>query len=1214
MKTRYLNKVIFINSAAIRYAEVQLDGNIHLIGTQGVGKSTILRSVLFFYNADTQKLGISPEKKSYQEYYYPYADSLIIYEVARDDNWFTVLTYKTMSRICFRFIASPYDPELFIDDEGVPYTPDKIKGVLDRRDIAYSGLIQTYEEYRNILYGNTDNKRDYSGYSLMESSNYQNIIRTVQNVFLNSRLEADNIKQTIISSLHDQGNGIDLARYRTHLSGFENQLTDIATFTRSDVQKTAKMIISASDDIRKRNYQINETCKSLRSAYLWTEAGIPELSARVHDSEERRAGLYRQREKLETDFKKRTESVVARLTILGKSLTDAKARQDYYSPKNLPDLMARCDKQEPLRQEKESLITERDILSSKSKESAVQLNNLLANLKNELNGYVNERQKQVLLVESYWQQKRDECKETMRRKKERIRLDAANEKERLVVAREGKKSEIAGLRMQLEKAKKESVLPVELEAVSARLSTYANRRKAVELRIKELKQEWTVLTSELERQEKLLREDQVHFVEKNQNLIDKLTADIDAVRSFIDNQKGSLFEWLTENKPGWEQTIGQVCDENVLYSKDFTAELGDGDSFYGICYTPKEPRCIKSRFEYEKELSGLEEKLDSVRRMVADSYTDLEKAVEQLRKQSQGTAKCIKEDMYRAEYELEQLENSRLEDERIVVQLKEQAIERRKQETERLSVEIADMENKLQGILSQMEALKQHVEERIIAVDREEKDLLEELEKGLLNEKETLLEFIENKKAEFERRRSDYEREHNERLTANDGNPKRLEQISKRCQEIDKELTYIAAQQPLIIEYLKDKRELMDMIPEWELEIDSLKQTVNREEGLLRASLSDTNQSIQKEDSTLKDVREQYRRAIENREEYQRASLLDWFTSRDDIFSSMDRLEHVEADKDCRTLIREITLSVSELTKRFAVLRKDVISFTGNFSENNVFAFKTTFSDDVSYLDFATDLKEFVEEDKIREYRSRINTRNKDIFRQITADTKSIVSQESNIRKLIDLINADFREKNFVGIIHCIEMKVEPSQNKLVCLLKDIKKFNEENDWDMGPSLFTVVTEPKETNQTAVNLLKELIKIMDISKENNIRLNDFFDLKFRIVENQNDTGFVERLSNVGSEGTDILVKSMINIMLLNVFKNHSADRDCVFKLHCMMDEIGKLHPNNMAGILKFANDRDILLINGSPTEQDAMSYKHIYKLEKDKDSFTRIRRVITNYD
>ena len=102
---RYLNRIIFINSAAIRYSEIQLDGNIHFIGTQGVGKSTILRAILFFYNADAQRLGIPVEKKSYQEYYFPYADSYIIYEVMREDGCFTVFSYKTMNRICYRFIA-----------------------------------------------------------------------------------------------------------------------------------------------------------------------------------------------------------------------------------------------------------------------------------------------------------------------------------------------------------------------------------------------------------------------------------------------------------------------------------------------------------------------------------------------------------------------------------------------------------------------------------------------------------------------------------------------------------------------------------------------------------------------------------------------------------------------------------------------------------------------------------------------------------------------------------------------------------------------------------------------------------------------------------------------------------------------------------------------------------------------------------------------------
>ena len=74
---RYLNRIIFINSAHVPYAEVNLDGNVHFIGTQGVGKSTILRSLLIFYNADKGRRGIRTQNKQqcYYDFYMPYAYS-----------------------------------------------------------------------------------------------------------------------------------------------------------------------------------------------------------------------------------------------------------------------------------------------------------------------------------------------------------------------------------------------------------------------------------------------------------------------------------------------------------------------------------------------------------------------------------------------------------------------------------------------------------------------------------------------------------------------------------------------------------------------------------------------------------------------------------------------------------------------------------------------------------------------------------------------------------------------------------------------------------------------------------------------------------------------------------------------------------------------------------------------------------------------------------
>lgn len=88
---RYLNKIIFLNSAHIPYAEVKLDGNVHFIGTQGVGKSTLLRAILFFYNADKLRLGIPKEKKSFDAFYFPYANSYIIYEVMRENGAYCVV-------------------------------------------------------------------------------------------------------------------------------------------------------------------------------------------------------------------------------------------------------------------------------------------------------------------------------------------------------------------------------------------------------------------------------------------------------------------------------------------------------------------------------------------------------------------------------------------------------------------------------------------------------------------------------------------------------------------------------------------------------------------------------------------------------------------------------------------------------------------------------------------------------------------------------------------------------------------------------------------------------------------------------------------------------------------------------------------------------------------------------------------------------------------
>jgi hypothetical protein len=190
---RYLNKVSFINSAAVKYAELDLNGNVHFIGTQGVGKSTLLRAILFFYNANALKLGVpsGPTNKNFAEWYFPYRNSYIIYEVLREIGAYSILAFKAQNRVCFYFIDAPYDRDMFIDRDGRALDSwEKIRAGLDTRKVFYSRRIKSYEEYRDILYGNNQGKKEFQRYALLESRQYLNIPRTIQNVFLNSKLDA----------------------------------------------------------------------------------------------------------------------------------------------------------------------------------------------------------------------------------------------------------------------------------------------------------------------------------------------------------------------------------------------------------------------------------------------------------------------------------------------------------------------------------------------------------------------------------------------------------------------------------------------------------------------------------------------------------------------------------------------------------------------------------------------------------------------------------------------------------------------------------------------------------------------------------------------------------------------------------------------------------------------------------------------------------------
>ena len=182
----------------------------------------------------------------------------------------------------------------------------------------------------------------------------------------------------------------------------------------------------------------------------------------------------------------------------------------------------------------------------------------------------------------------------------------------------------------------------------------------------------------------------------------------------------------------------------------------------------------------------------------------MEAAKENLRKQYQSSVKPIKEDIYHAEYELEQLAVRKKEDESRLSALRDQATRLRQEEIRRLEEELNAAEAVLSSIQQEIATLQGKMDRELASLDEQEKDELAALDKELSARREAISEEIVRKKAELEERKSGYDREQLDSLTASGGDPKRLEEIHSRLAYIGGEIKYINETKALIIEYLKD--------------------------------------------------------------------------------------------------------------------------------------------------------------------------------------------------------------------------------------------------------------------------------------------------------------------------------------------------------------------------------------------------------------------------
>ena len=1212
---RFLNKLIFINSATIRYAEVMVNGNVHFIGTQGVGKSTLLRAILFFYNADTLKLGISREKKSFAEYYFPYQNSYLIYEVQRETGAYSIVAFKSQGKVCFRFIDSGYDRNFFISEDGQAFEKwEDTRMKLDINKVFYTRKIDNYGEYRDILYGNADTgKKEFVKYALLQSKQYQNIPRTIQNVFLNSKLDAEFIKQTIIMSLNEEDLEIDLQSYTHHLKNFEEQLKDINGYKQPGIQKLAENIVKYHLAIRHLEREKNQLCAQLSWAIAYVQRLIPKLNEKKDKAVTDKESIQQKIENAEVRFRNRAEKTRGEISVLESDLKKAKEKTDYYTKQKIDELIDRINKKKDQETELKSLEKQLSLLTSQFSELSQKYNALLSELENDTRAFVQSKETEkllsknaVMIVEKNLRKALQQAIESTRESNQQAveqAVEAVNQQNQILQHEQLKKEGLKHKRFS------ENELS---EAVQTINNLKLSVQQAEQL-VSHQKSNQGTLQKQWELDETSAKQNITRQSEKITEQVEKVQAAIASIDLKLQNSSEALYGWLNANKPGWETTIGKVVNDTFLFSNDVSPKLvnKNTDTLYGISLHLNDvPLNVKTIAEYEAEKIAMQQEATQLQQQLNEQANNQADQLEKLRKKYQPQIKqakeTIAEQQYRAEQDSTQLQHALLHKKDLEIK----AAEEKRRSLAQADAAIAELHEHLLQAQQQLATVKDELLKQIKSKEREFDKKLSAIEKDEKEAVRNIDEGIKNFQQKCHIQKAELLAQRDEELSGKGADTKKITAIEERTQAIKTELDFIEKNRDVVAEYKKDKRELIDKVDDFKTRKALLEQQYETDEQKHKTQKQQLNIDIENVQLLIDDLKQQLLHAEEDAKAFAAFSVTDAYASIDTVYK--EEKEVYKTDKHCKTLIDEINKSYYTSIRRLDDLKESANKFLGNFSQNNIFKFRTTVADRDEYLEFAEQLNEFINNSKIEEFEKRVNERFATIIHSIGKETGTLMSKGGEIQKVINDINKDFDNKNFVGAIQKIELRLDESANKVVQLLLQIKKYNDENAYEIGGfNLFSSVNQ-EDKNRRAVELLKHLGKAVAEYKKDVIALSDTFELKFRIEENQNDTGWVEKLANVGSEGTDVLVKAMINIMLLNVFKEGASKRFKDFRLHCMMDEIGKLHPNNVKGILQFANDRNINLINGSPTETNALDYKHIYKLEKDNHRYTRIKRIITN--
>ncbi|HTJ48507.1 MAG TPA: ATP-binding protein, partial [Cyclobacteriaceae bacterium] len=1024
---RILNRIIFINIANTDYSAIEIAGNTCFVGTNNMGKTTLQRAILFFYSANTRGLGISTSQKSFEDYYFQYPNSYIIYEIATEEGFFHVMIYRH-NKLFYRFVENAFVQEHYIVD-GDAQLPKAVLAKLNESKIAYSDQIETFERYRNIIYG-ADPDKKYKKFALMKgNSNYHNIPLAITSIFLSSEsvIKAEFVKECIANSISSKHTTIELKTVERQLRQFTERYHDIETFFRKENAQRSDLIRDNFSQIQHLKVKQRTLATDLGGALKYAEIQKESIGLQVAEKRDELEKLENSFREKEIGQQEKNKEANQEIGALKSKLKESDKKQKDYEEKGIVDLLREAAEKPQLQIELPARENEYATLTAGFSDVEQQFKTLFDALENERKEFEHLLSTQGLQLDKKFHEEKSNLKDDYRKEeselKERHEAEADRFKQlKIQKDLEHKDAEFKEKEIRRKKYfdKEISLLEGHQEEISRRKVQRTSALSVKNNMIESLKKEGDHV-----RERNRINADQ--FIEKNKQEVLVLEEKIKVIDEKLSVHQHAFFGYLQEHYPDWYETIGKVCNEEILFNKELNPKvLKKGlDTLYGIQLDLSNVKVYsKTLEEYEQERSNYREEIAALNHAFLE-FREAQAHDEQNKLATIGKKTAqLKNEIAQLEYEAAQDEQKEKQHNLDLHEWKRQAEAQREKDLIEVYTQQETLKKEIAAQVQSISELDAVLKNHITKLQSDFNDKLVKLTKTFEKEIEKIKDQKEEKVSEYEARKGKLQKEKSTVLKKKGIDDTRIKKLKGEIDSIKEALLYLEKNSELLNDYRKDKRELFDKVDEFKKEKEKLEERIkqsDKEFALERQSFTKKKTQL---DDDCRVLAESLKKFIEGLDHFERH-----FKER----ALYDRLRHIiepataeYSEAGIIGLCTQLLANDAEFHNQFEKFRGNISEFAGRFRTDNHLNFKISQQGgDAEYERFAAYLQDFYNENKIQTSIAEVAKSHGMLIDAISSKMKALTEHKGRINKMISKMEADFSKASFEGskLIEYIKLK-----------------------------------------------------------------------------------------------------------------------------------------------------------------------------------------------